>query len=248
MPTQPPLLLLAGMAQSGRYWDRFRPWLDGFHLITPDNRETGEAGPCPEGFTIEDLAADALAAVDRELGGAFTVVGHSMGGMIAQALAFEVPERIERLVLVSTRPGRSHEVPIDPSVLAPPAGLTLPDDPADAPRAIRAAYYEKYMAPGEASRKIAREEAERAHGNSAELEGLMRQIMAMSVWEPGAELRGLDTDIAVVHGDLDSLVPYGNGEIVARLAGVPLVTLHGVGHMVPWEAPDELAEVIRGLQ
>ena len=247
MPAGPPLLLLAGWGQSGRFWDRFLPRLDGFRPMTVDNRETGGAGPCAEGFTIEDLAADALAAVDRETSGSFSVLGHSMGGMIAQALAFQVPERLARLVLVSTRPGQRRGIPLDPTALTLPPGLILPDDPEKAALVVRAAYYEKYMARGgdPPARQIAQEEAVRAQGNAADIDGLVRQLQAINAWEPPGELKSLDLDIAVLHGDADPLVPFANGEIVAEVAGVPLVTLRGVGHMVPWEAPDELAAVIR---
>lgn len=251
VPTGPPLLLLAGLGQSGGYWDRFLPWLADYDTISPDNRETGQAGPCPEGFTIEDLAADALAEVDRQLGSSrFSVVGHSMGGAIAQALAVQVPRRIDRLVLVSTFPGKSWGGQLLPNALAPPDGLVVPDDAAEARLAIRAAYYEKYMAPGgdPPRSQIAWEEARRAEGGFAELEGLLRQLQAIDRWDPPGELKSLGLDISVVHGDLDPLVPYANGGILAELAGVPLVTLRGVGHMVPWEAPDELAEVIRSGQ
>lgn len=248
MPSGPPLLLLAGWGQSSRFWDRFLPRLEGFRPVTVDNRETGDAGPCPEGFTIEDLAGDALAAVDRTTADSFSVVGHSMGGMIAQALAFQVPERIDRLVLVSTRPGQSRGVPLDPTALTPPPGLVLPDDPEAAAFVVRAAFYEKFMAPGgdPPAHQIAQEEAERAQGNAADIDGYVRQLQAISAWDPDGELKSLDLDIAVVHGDVDPLVPYVNGQIVAEMAGVPLITLRGVGHMVPWEAPDELAAVIRG--
>ena len=245
MPTGPPLLLLAGWTQSSRFWDRFLPWLDGFTPIAVDNRETGSAGPCPEGFTLEDLAADALAAVDRQVSGSFQVMGHSMGGAVAQALAFQAPERIERLVLVSTWPGRDRGVPFDPSVLILPQGMELPDDPGQAALVLRAAYYERCMAPGPDAGEIAREEAERAQGNSAGLDGLMRQLVAMRDWDPPGDLSTLGLDVSVVHGDVDPLVPYANGQALSMIAGVELVTLQGVGHMVPWEAPDDLAKVIR---
>ena len=247
MAPAPPLLLLAGWGQSSRFWDRFLPWLDGFGVVRVDNRETGQAGPYPEGFTIDDMATDALAVADREVGGTFSVVGHSMGGMIAQALALQAPERVERLVLVSTSAGRDRSVPVDPSALSLPEGLQLPDDPERAAVAIRAAFYERLMGPRATppANQIAREEAERAQGNSADLEGMIRQLQAIQGWSPTAELKGLGLDVAVLHGDRDLLVPYPNGQIVAELAGVPLTTLHGVGHMVPWEDPAALAHAIR---
>ena len=248
-----PLLLIAGWGQSSCFWDRFLPYLDGAGgaarpPIRVDNRETGSAGPCPEGFTVEDMAADALAAVDAAGADRFSVVGHSMGGMIAQALAFMVPERIERLVLVSTRPGISRYVAPAASAFVMPPGVQVPDDPEAAALAVRTAFYEMYMAPGgEPPRAaIAREEAARAQGSAAGIEGMVRQLQALEAWEPPGDLEDLGLDVAVVHGDADPLVPYPNGEVVAELAGVPLVTLPGVGHMVPWEAPEALAAVING--
>ena len=248
MASAPPVLLLAGWGQSSCFWDRFRPHLSRTGaVIAPDNRETGSKGPCPEGFTVEDMAADALAAVDSAAVDRFCVVGHSMGGMIAQALAFLVPDRIERLVLVSTTPGQARSVPLDASALTLPEGLKLPEDPEQAAIAIRAAFLERFMArPGDPPVSlIAREEAERAQGNSAELDGMIRQLQAIHGWNPPGELKGLGLDVTVMHGDADRLVPYANGLIVAERAGVPLVTLEGVGHMVPWETPEELAAVIR---
>jgi pimeloyl-ACP methyl ester carboxylesterase len=245
-PAPDPVLLIAGWGQPASFWDRFLPHINGTAAITVDNRETGTAGPCPGGFTIDELAADALEVMDRLGHHRFTVVGHSMGGMIAQALAFAAPERVDGLVLVSTRLGQSRVIDPDPAVLAPPQGLDLPEDPEQAAIAIRAVFYERYIAPGSTPprEQLAREEAARAQGAAADLEGLMRQWQALTTWEPPAALKELELTVAVVHGDADTLVPHGNGEIVADYAGVPLQTLPGVGHMVPWEAPADLAAVI----
>lgn len=242
-----PLLLIAGWGQAGSFWAR---WLDhlprGFRAVTIDNRETGATGQCPEGFTVDDMAADALAVMDHLGHPRFGVVGHSMGGMIAQALAFAAPERVEHLVLVSTGPGAGRAVSPEPEMVMPPQGIELPDDPDDAAVVTRAAFYERYIAPGcEPPRaQLAREEAERAHGSAPALDGMVRQLQAITSWEPRARLAELELPIAVVHGDADPLVPHPNGEIVAGLAAVPLQTLPGVGHMVPWEAPVDLAAVV----
>jgi pimeloyl-ACP methyl ester carboxylesterase len=215
-------------------------------VVAPDNRDTGSAGPHPEGFTVDDMAADALVALESVGHSRAIVVGHSMGGMIAQALAFSAPERVERLILVSTLAGAGLGVPLPADALELPP-LELPDDPEAAAVALRAAYFEKFMAPDLPNRsRIAREEARRAEGLGADLNGLVRQLQAISAWVPPAELKELGLDITVVHGDEDTLVDHRNGQIVAERAGVPLVTLEGVGHMVPWEAPEALAELIAG--
>jgi len=56
----------------------------------------------PEGYRIEDMAADTLAAMNRLGLRRVSLMGVSMGGMVAQALALQAPERVSSLVLCST--------------------------------------------------------------------------------------------------------------------------------------------------
>jgi pimeloyl-ACP methyl ester carboxylesterase len=96
-------LLLQGVGLIGEGW---RPQIDGlsdrYTLVAPDNRGIGRSTIHDGRLTIEDMASDALAIMDAEQFERFHVVGHSMGGVIAQALALRAPERILSLSFLCT--------------------------------------------------------------------------------------------------------------------------------------------------
>jgi pimeloyl-ACP methyl ester carboxylesterase len=104
--TGPPVLLIQGVGVIGEGW---RPQVDGlshaFSLITFDNRGIGASTrTAGRPLSIEDMAADALAILDAEEIGRCHVVGHSMGGLIAQHVALVAPHRVESLALLCTFP------------------------------------------------------------------------------------------------------------------------------------------------
>lgn len=102
----PVLCFLHGGAAHAHWFDHVvQPFAAGYHVIALDQRGHGEsAWPDPPAYATEDFVADLLGVMD-ELGCArMTVVGHSMGGANAMALSAWHPERVERLVVVDSRP------------------------------------------------------------------------------------------------------------------------------------------------
>jgi len=99
----PSVLVLQGVGLIGEGW---RPQIDGladrFRLFAPDNRGIGRSTIRNGRLTIDDMAADALAIMDAEKCDRFHVVGHSMGGVIAQALALSAPARVLSLSFLCT--------------------------------------------------------------------------------------------------------------------------------------------------
>ncbi|MEY2460944.1 MAG: 3-oxoadipate enol-lactonase [Acidimicrobiaceae bacterium] len=92
----------------------FTEWLDalataGWHAVAPDNRGHGASEkPDDEAQYTFDLLADDLLALADELwgdGSSFVLLGHSMGGMVAQVLALRAPERVAGLILMDTLHG-----------------------------------------------------------------------------------------------------------------------------------------------
>jgi pimeloyl-ACP methyl ester carboxylesterase len=98
-----PLLFLSGLATDLRIWACQRLVFGRrFRCIAVDNRGSGRSGK-PEGpYTLEQMAADAVAVLDAEGVGRAHVVGHSMGSYIAQVLAVEHPDRVRTLTLAGT--------------------------------------------------------------------------------------------------------------------------------------------------
>lgn len=103
----PPVLLLAGTGYAGSTWPSsfVGPLAERFSVITFDYRGTGRTPGTPEPYSTRLFAADAAELV-RTLGlGPAHVVGHSMGGRVAQWLAIDHPDTMRRLVLAASGPG-----------------------------------------------------------------------------------------------------------------------------------------------
>src|SRR3954470_5568674 len=106
-----PFLLVDGFTGAK---EAFTEWLeplaaDGWHAVAPDNRGHGASEkPADEGdYSFSSLADDVVALADSlwGQGAPFVLLGHSMGGMVAQVAALRSPERISALILMDTLHG-----------------------------------------------------------------------------------------------------------------------------------------------
>jgi 3-oxoadipate enol-lactonase len=98
-----PLLMLQGLGVDHRGWALQR-FAFGRHYrcFAVDNRGVGGTAGAPRPYSLEQMAADAIAVLDAEGIGAAHVLGASMGGVLAQILAVRYPERVRSLVLCCT--------------------------------------------------------------------------------------------------------------------------------------------------
>jgi pimeloyl-ACP methyl ester carboxylesterase len=115
-----PLMLVHGFTGAK---EDFADFLDGFadrgwQVVAPDLRGHGasEAPLEEEAYSLDEMAADVLALADELGWERFDLLGHSMGGMVAQVLALQVPERLRSLVLMDT--GHGAVEGLDPAILA----------------------------------------------------------------------------------------------------------------------------------
>jgi pimeloyl-ACP methyl ester carboxylesterase len=98
-----PLLMIMGFVSDSRMWILQTPaFAPHFKCITFDNRGVGMSSQPPGPYTMEQMAADALAVLDDAGIERCHVLGVSMGGAIAQQLALKAPERIRSLALAVT--------------------------------------------------------------------------------------------------------------------------------------------------
>lgn len=98
-----PVLLIQGIGVTGEGW---RPQVNGlakrFQTLVFDNRGIGRSGSCSGPITIETMADDARRLMDAVGWQSAHVVGHSMGGIVAQQLALDCPQRVRSLSLLCT--------------------------------------------------------------------------------------------------------------------------------------------------
>jgi pimeloyl-ACP methyl ester carboxylesterase len=262
-----PLLLIMGLGGPMTWWDeRLCDLLveRGFYVIRYDNRDTGRSTRLPgrvnratllrafagrsvrAPYTMSDLAGDALGLLDHLGLDSAHVAGVSMGGMIAQTLAIEHPDRILSLTSVMSTTGKRSvgwQHPRLLPVLVSPSGSTReayvarstlvwgligsPDFP-PAPEDIR-------------------DKALTTYDRGVSASGVLRQMMAV-LTQPnrGPGLRSLTIPTLVVHGTADRMVHASGGRATAAaVPGAELLLVEGMGHDLPVELFETFADGIR---
>jgi pimeloyl-ACP methyl ester carboxylesterase len=242
----PALLLLNGWSVSGLVWSE--SWLalleERYRVIRIDNRGTGWSRSTPYPFTIADMAEDArdvlrACRIDRA-----TVLGLSMGGMIAQELAIRHGAFVDKLVLAATRPPA-------PAYIAPGADmflLMLGRPPQNmAMSEFFTTTWARTTGDGFATHHpaIMAEIADQITQRVTPRSGVFNQARAILAWHGVERVRHINTPTTVVHGARDPLIPVENGKRLAKL--IPHATyaqMEGVGHLVAHEAGDALLEAL----
>jgi pimeloyl-ACP methyl ester carboxylesterase len=233
------VLLIMGHAFGQRMWHRVVPALaDRYRVITFDNRGVGDSVANRRPFTIEDLAADALAVLDAAGVDQAHVHGVSMGGLTAQQVALMAPGRTRSLILGCTgcpRPGEAEQGRFELLRSWIPRQLV-------APLAAKA-----MVAPGADPAKVA-EDVAILRSTRVSPRGLRNQQDAIRRYHSFDRVGAITAPTLVLHGDHDSVVPHERGvELAGRIPGARFETLPGSGHMYPTDNTDLANALLRGF-
>jgi pimeloyl-ACP methyl ester carboxylesterase len=263
--TAPPMLLIMGLGSQMLLWDdRFCEQLAsrGFRVIRFDNRDIGRStqlrgAKIPTrwqllrrsargaAYMLEDLAADCVGLLDALEIAAAHIVGASMGGMIAQLVAIEHPDRVLSLVSIMSTTG-------DPRVGKPQPRMMMMlmrkgkrereayiEDHIETYRAIGSQQYDF-------EEEYKRERAGRLYERGVYPAGSARQLGAIvSAPDRTEALAGVRAPTTVIHGDADPLVDVSGGRATAdAIPGARLVILPGMGHDLPRALWPEIIDAI----
>lgn len=246
----PPILLLSeAEAASTRWPSEFLEGLLGLgcEVIIFDTRDVGRSTWVEETFGIDDLVSDALAVLDHLDLTTAHVFGRSMGGIVAQHLALDAPERVASLSLLSTTPGRREDIGLPEQWLIDNmthrlfgeqplgtaqrvewvvdqlewfAGPLVPFDRVDAARAVWREVAEYWRGPN-------------GHGTAV--------VEAVDRFD---ELALITVPAMVVHGTVDPVYPVAHGQALAeRLPNATLFLIEGLGHELPPHFVSPLVEL-----
>ncbi len=266
-----PLLLIMGLGMQMIYWpDGLLVELAeaGFTVARFDNRDAGAsthltwmgtpslpamlavprlAAP----YRISDMAKDVVAVLDALGWESAHVLGTSLGGMIAQAVAIEHPGRVRSLTSVMSTPAPWLGLPsrrAATALLAPPA--RSPDEAAErAVATFRVIGSPAYPLDEDWLRAYARRAYARGLAAGADA-GSARRQLAAAMGSPSrlAGLRGVRVPTLVVHGEADPLIRPSAGRSLARaVPGARLLTFPGMGHNLPAALWPALAAAVRDL-
>jgi pimeloyl-ACP methyl ester carboxylesterase len=224
----PPLVLISGFGATIDDWaPGFVDALAGGHrVVVPDNAGVGKTAALPGPLTISALADQVSALMSALHLGRSDVLGWSMGGMTAQALAVRHPAQVGALVLAATQPGNGHSLPVPKAAAAAltstnPAVVLSVLFPASQ-RAAEALYVEGILQYPDREQVAASVAAQQGH--------------AISAWLGGTDPAGratahLRVRTLVADGTADALDPVANDrQLAALIPGAQLVLYPGAGH------------------
>lgn len=240
--TGPAVLLLHGFPLDHTIWERQVDRLAAHHrVILVDLPGMGKSRPLPaaEVPTIALIAEQVFALMDARKLGEAAVVGHSMGGYIALAMAQMAPWRVTGLALVGTQ--------------------ALPDSPEARTRriamirqmqeqgtgAVAEAMLDKLFAPSLPADSPLRAQVDAMIRRSS-VQGLKAALLAMAHRpDMSASLYDIAVPTLILTGTEDQATPPERSEAMAEaIPDAELVRVPGAGHMLMMEAPEAVTEAL----
>ncbi|MBB5158238.1 alpha/beta fold hydrolase [Saccharopolyspora phatthalungensis] len=254
-PTAPPVLLIMGANANALGWpDEFVDTLAArrLHVLRYDHRDTGRSTHLDiTGYSLADMARDAVAVLDGHGIATAHVVGLSLGGTLGQLLALDHRHRLRTLTLMVTA-----ALDVDFAEAMRRAIEGEPTDlPTPTPRIVTAMAHRSDPAPDRDTaieRRVAQwrllagdeipfDAAEFRRWENAAIEhaGSYQQPGAHAFASPvpterGAELRHVTTPTLIIQGPLDPINPPPHGQHLADLIpGARCTSIPGLGHALP---------------
>lgn len=241
-PRQPRVVLLHALGCHKGWWDWVGPALGKwYHVLAPDFRGHGESA-----WTNDYRFAAYAADVEQLVGTAepYALVGHSMGGYVGLHVAARgvappaalvivdmktgsTPQELADLQTASQRPGRTYDSlaeAIGRFRLSPPEHAV----PADRLAAVAAGAYRQQL-------------------DSTWTERFDRRALAIEPVEPAPLVARAGCPLLFVRGEKSLVMEAAPAAKLAAVAQAPLVTMPGLFHHLPLEAPEALANLITGF-
>lgn len=232
-----PVLLISGLnADSASWIGVLGKFAKHFCVITFDNRGSGRSDAPDKKYSIRTMAEDAIRLLDHLGIEKCHILGHSMGGYIAQQIATDYPHRVGKLVLEATAPVSSARNNMLFNDL-----LKRFKKEHDAKALMRSwAYW--LFSPKTFGRKnyietFIKTASEYPYLQSAE--GFEKQIGAIQTFNAGLKIRNIRAKTLVIIGSDDILIyPAESMELVKAIRGSAFEKIKDVGHCAHVEKPD----------
>lgn len=230
------LVFLHYYGGSSRTWDRVANKLsDRYRIVAIDHRGWGDSEAPADAYRIADLAADAEGVIETLGLQRYVLVGHSMGGKVAQLIASRRPRGLEGLVLVAP---------------SPPSPMLISDEQR---ATLAAAYLSRESVEFVIDRVLTAKPLDADCREQIIEDSLKAAPQAKAAWpnvamgeDITAAVASIDAPTLVIAGELDQVdrVATLQAELLPRIPQAAMHILPGTGHLSPLEAPAEVARVI----
>lgn len=250
--TGPVLVLVAGTGYPGATWpdDLVAPLAERYTVVTFDHRGTGRTSGTPGPYSTRLFAADVIRLLDEVGATGAHVLGHSMGGRVAQWVALDAPERVRTLILAASGPGQMLGGHPQTEGIPVAAALRLIEEG-----------YEAYM-DGQIRRTFFTDAFAAEHPDRVEwlirafwqsrpsLEDYLKHIAARQAHRTADRLGEIGQPTLVVIGDQDTHVG-GTGShwdqshyLAEHLPDAELRVIRGAKHGYFWSATEEVVALL----
>jgi pimeloyl-ACP methyl ester carboxylesterase len=205
--------------------------------------QRGEMPALP--YTLEDMAEDTVELIAALGYDRVHIVGESMGGMIGQIMAINLPERLRSLTSIMSSTGNPLLPPPSPEVLE----ILYTPFPADHDGYVESFVRAFKILSGPAmplNDALARKWAEQTYERGLNPAGVARQFAAiMAAGDRTEELKSISVPTLVIHGEADPLLPIECGlATAAAIPGSRLKIIQGMGHALPEALWPQIVEEI----
>ena len=254
-----PILLIAALGMSMDGWDPtiLRELSSNHTVIIFDNRGVGNTTAGTKQFSIQQFANDSAGLLDALKIQKANVLGYSMGSFIAQQLTLTHPEKVDRLVLVSSTCGGKENIPISPADLELGKKLlsSIVNNTSIEPQEIKTVISNSF---GPTWIKQHPNFLESIPTNPKDLlpsgmnpDTYIQQNNIVQNWKSTnwsgvcSELPNISKPTLVMTGTEDVTIPAANSLIIAeKIPGAWLVQIKDAGHAVPDQYPDEVGNIL----
>lgn len=238
-----PLVLIGGLASDHLGWEVVLPELSKhFRVITFDNRGAGQSDITPEPYTTKLLASDVIALLDILKIPRAHILGHSMGGAIAQQVAIYYPEKVNRLIISNSFVRHSMITALAINITTKLMELKLP-------LSLIAEYnlpwlYSNHFLGDQKKQSMAiARMVEKPYPIT--LKGYKNQAHACLNHNTDGELNQIKTPTLVLSGEEDILVqPAISKQIAVAMPNAQFKVVSETGHLVQVEKPAEFIQTV----
>ena len=233
-PGGPPMILLHGLTDSWFSYSRVLPGLpDSYHIFALDLRGHGDSDRPAHGYMMSDFAADVISFMDTMELPSATLVGHSMGSLIAQQVALAAPRRVARMALLAAATNLH-----TPDLFEFLQAVEALEDPVPAgfAREFQVSTIYRPIPDDFLNQAVAESEKLPAHVWRGATAGCLAADYT-------ADLGRIQVPVLLLRGDKDTVFPRaGQDALVAGLASAVLCVYPETGHALHWERPEQVVQ------
>jgi pimeloyl-ACP methyl ester carboxylesterase len=237
-----PVVFLAGTMGDHTQWRTVVAEMKGRRSITPDNRDIGNSSMARRDYSVRDMARDVLALMGHLDLERASIVGHSLGGKIAQEVALLAPARVDKLVLVCS--SAQHDV-ASRSLME--LWISLREEIADSLIFAQMICF-CVMGPDALAQCSLRDAVEMwvlrtelQRGSS-----FIRNVEASLASDTLERLGDIQAPTLVIYSDCDRIFGPKHGEqLIAGIPGAQGTVMEGCGHAPMVERPAEFARLLQ---